>query len=69
MTDEEHKGVVANLTALGHTAVKSLGPTFLMLVLLNVVFLGMMTWLEVVQNHSRERLLGTIVAGCLKGNS
>jgi hypothetical protein len=69
VTDEEHKGIVAGVTSLGHAAVKSLGPSFLMLVLLNVVFLGMMTWLEVVQNHSRERLLSTIVAGCLKGNS
>jgi hypothetical protein len=62
MTDEEHRGVVSSLTALGEKAIGSVPPALLILVLINIAFL----FIDWQQNASRERVLAQIITSCLQ---
>jgi hypothetical protein len=67
MTDEDHRGVVASITSLAKDAVHTIPPAFLMLLLINVVFvLGLLLFLH-QQSAPRERVLMAIVEACLGG--
>lgn len=62
MTNEEQRGIISSLTALGRTAITVTPPGLLMLVILNVAFL----FVQWEQNASRERVLMHLVENLLE---
>jgi hypothetical protein len=70
MTDapekEPHKtGVTAALANLGSSLISVLPPAFLLLIVLNIIFLGMVTWMFDRNAMVRNELLTKIVEKCL----
>lgn len=70
MTGAEAHGIVAGVTELGGKIVSNLPSQFLMLVVLNVIFiLGLLLFLHSWESSSmeaRERLLTPILTECIK---
>jgi hypothetical protein len=61
-----HKpGVTATLAALGHQLVSILPPAFLLVIILNVLFLGVITWVADRNAETRNQLLTKIIERCL----
>lgn len=63
---QQHQGVIDSLTDLGKSLVKSLPPAFIMLVLINVVFLGMILWFLNTQLTQRTALVQQLVDKCME---
>jgi hypothetical protein len=66
MTDDDHKGVVASITAFGETAVRSVPAGFLLLCALNVIFICGLLWFLNNQSAGRERVIAQILSACLE---
>ena len=66
MTEAEAHGVVGAATELGGRIIGALPAQFLMLVLLNSVFIGGLLWFLDRRDTARERLLTPIVTSCLQ---
>lgn len=62
MTEHEATGVIS----LGSKLIGSLPAQFLMLCVLNMVFLGGLLWFLDKREEARERVLGPIVERCLQ---
>jgi hypothetical protein len=60
---EEQQGVVAGISS---KVIQALPGTMLLVLLLNVAFLGSMFWLLSQQNASRERVLIPLLEACTK---
>jgi TRAP-type mannitol/chloroaromatic compound transport system permease large subunit len=54
-----------SLTALGEKMVAALPPAFLLLVLLNMVFLGVAAWTFSLNVEARNAMLTKIIDNCL----
>lgn len=62
MTEAE-RGIIG----IGNKLVGSLPAQFLLLVLINVIFIGGLLWFLEKRDSARERMLTPILAACLKG--
>jgi hypothetical protein len=62
---ERHEGAIGALTDLGGKLVGALPPVFIMLVLLNVAFLGIVLWFLDSQLNQRTKLVNELVNRCL----
>jgi hypothetical protein len=58
------QGLIANVS---DKLIRALPPAFLLLVLLNVVFLGVASWVFQHNTQQRNDLLNKIVESCLTG--
>ena len=65
MTNEERHGIVG----LGNKLIGSLPAQFLMLAIINMVFIGSLVWFLDRRDSARERLLTPILAACLERNN
>ncbi len=63
MTDEEHRGVVSTIST---GIIRALPGNMLLVLLLNVCFLGGLFYLLSQQNASRERALLPLLEACSK---
>jgi hypothetical protein len=66
MTDEQTGGIVGLTQDLGGRLIGSLPAQFLMLCIINCVFVLGLLWFLERQNEARERLLGPIVSSCMQ---
>lgn len=64
MTDQE-QGVVSSVVGLSKSIVTTLPPAFLMLLLLNIAFIGIVFWFLDDQMASRMAMLNKIIDHCL----
>ena len=62
MTEEQH-GMIANVSS---KVIQALPGTMLLVLLLNVAFIGALFYLLLQQNSSRERALIPLLAACTK---
>jgi hypothetical protein len=62
---EEQRGI----SGLATKVIGSLPAQFLMLILINMIFIGGLIWFLDRRDSARERMLIPILAACLKGNS
>jgi len=62
---ERHDGAIGALSDLGARLVSALPPAFLLLVLLNVAFLGIVLWFLDSQLNQRTKLVNELVNRCL----
>lgn len=60
MTEEQH-GIIANVSS---KVIQALPGTMLLVLLLNVAFIGALFWLLSQQNASRERVLLPMMEAC-----
>jgi hypothetical protein len=66
VTDQERADTVVTAAhSLGGKLIGALPAQFLMLVILNSVFIGALFWLLDGQNKARERVIGPIVSRCM----
>jgi hypothetical protein len=66
MTDQpQSTGIVGSITDVAKAAVGALPPAFLMLVILNIVFIGLVMWFLDSQIATRTHLVERIVETCL----
>jgi hypothetical protein len=65
MTDEQARGVVGAVQAVSERLITALPVQFLMLLLINVLFILGLLWFLHAQSAPRERVLTQIVAACL----
>jgi hypothetical protein len=63
MTDEQHHGVISNIST---GIIKALPGQMLLMLLLNIAFIGALFWLLSQQNASRERVLLPLLEACSK---
>jgi hypothetical protein len=65
MTDGEREshGTIANISSRLITALPA---NLLIVLLLNLCFIGMLAWLSIAQNASRERILAPLLDACSK---
>jgi hypothetical protein len=63
VTDDQAHGVVATVSS---GIIKALPGQMLLLLLLNMCWIGSMVWLLQSQNSSRERILGPLLEACSK---
>lgn len=61
MTEQERAG----LLGLGHKAIENLPSQFLLLVVINALFLGSLIWFLDRRDAARERLITPVIAACL----
>jgi hypothetical protein len=66
MTDEQTSGIVGVTQDLGGRLISSLPAQFLLLCIINCIFVLGLLWFLEKQNEARERLLGPIVTSCLQ---
>lgn len=70
MTGAEASGIVSNVTDLGGKIVSSLPAQFLILVVLNTIFIGglllFLNNLEARSSEARERMLTPILSRCIE---
>ena len=64
--DPKHEGTIGALTDLGGKLVGALPPVFIMLVALNVMFLGLVMWFLADQIDRRTALVTQIVTRCME---
>jgi hypothetical protein len=62
---EPRSGVTAAMAALGNQLITILPPAFVLLIILNVMFLGVITWVFDRHATARNELLTKIVERCL----
>ena len=60
---------IGAVTATAHKAIDALPAQFIMLIILNTIFLCGFLWFLDQRDSARERLLAPIVAACLKGGA
>jgi hypothetical protein len=65
MTEAEAKGLVGAATTLGSKLIGSLPAQFMVLVLINAVFLLGLLWFLDQRDEARERLLTPVLASCI----
>jgi hypothetical protein len=63
MTEEQQQGVVASVST---GIIRALPGQMLLVLLLNLAFIGGLFWLLAQQNASRERALVPLLAACSK---
>lgn len=63
MTEEQHHGLIANVSS---KLIQALPGQMLLVVILNLAFLGGLFWLLAQQNASRERALLPLLDACSK---
>lgn len=61
MTEEQQHGIIANVSS---KVIQALPGTMLLVLLLNVAFIGALFWLLSQQNASRERVLLPMMEAC-----
>jgi uncharacterized membrane-anchored protein YitT (DUF2179 family) len=67
MSDKPNgNGKYSGVTGMAHRLIAVLPPAFLLLVVLNIVFIGFLVWFLDHNATQRNDLLTKIVAGCLK---
>lgn len=66
MSEPNGNGKYSGLTGIGHRLIAILPPAFLLLVMLNIVFIGFLIWFLDHNATQRNELLTRIVAGCLR---
>jgi hypothetical protein len=66
VTDEDHRTVVGSITDLGRHALTAIPAQFLVLVVLNLAFIGGLLWFLSGQQESRERVIAQIMTACLQ---
>lgn len=65
MAEAEPQGVISQVTRLGDRLITSLPPAFLILVLLNCAFLGLVMWFLNAQSAARNQLVSALVQRCM----
>lgn len=63
MTEEQHQGLVAGIS---NKIITALPGQMLLMLLLNICFIGALFWLLSQQNASRERVLMPLLEACSK---
>jgi hypothetical protein len=63
MTEDQQHGVIANVST---GIIKALPGQMLLMLLLNIAFIGALFWLLSEQNASRERVLRPLLDACSK---
>jgi hypothetical protein len=63
MTEEQHQGMIAGISS---GIIRALPGQMLLVLLLNIAFLGGLFWLLSQQNASRERALIPLLEACSK---
>ena len=58
-------GIIGLATRVGDDLIRALPPAFLLLVVLNLCFLGMVMWFINSQQSARNSLVNTIVSKCM----
>ena len=58
-------GVVGLATRLGDDLIRALPPAFLLMVVLNLCFLGLVMWFINSQQEARNSLINTVVSKCM----
>jgi hypothetical protein len=66
MSEPQHEGTIGAVTDISSKLIGALPPAFLMLVLLNVVFLGLVMWFLADQIDRRTALVTQIVTRCME---
>ena len=66
MTEEETRGVVGAATKIGSQLIGSLPAQFLMLCIIDLVFIFGLLWFIDQREKQRERLLSAYLASCEK---
>jgi hypothetical protein len=61
----ENGGVVGAASRLGQSVVSALPPAFLLLVIVNMMFIGIMFWFLERQQSERNAMIGKFVDRCL----
>jgi len=61
VTEEQQHGIIANVSS---KVIQALPGTMLLVLLLNVAFIGALFWLLSQQNASRERVLLPMMEAC-----
>lgn len=61
-----HQGIVSEALGIGKDLVKSLPPAFLLLVLINLAFLGMIMWFLNSQLSQRAEFVSKLVDRCME---
>ena len=64
--DPKHEGTIGAVTDISTKLIGALPPAFLMLVLLNLAFLGMVMWFLADQIDRRTALVTQIVTRCME---
>ena len=61
MTEEEHRGTIAGIS---NRLISALPSSLLLILLLNIAFIGSLFWLLSAQNASREKALLLLLESC-----
>jgi hypothetical protein len=64
--EPQHEGALGALTDLGNKLIGALPPAFLMLVVMNACFLGMVLWFLNHQADQRTALVTKLVDRCME---
>jgi hypothetical protein len=59
-------GIVAQVARMGDRLISTLPPAFLLLVVLNLFFLGMVMWFIQGQSEARSQMVSTLVSRCME---
>lgn len=65
MTPNGNSGVIGAATRLGQSVISALPPAFLLLVLINCAFIGMVMYFLDDQLDQRTRLVNTLINKCM----
>lgn len=66
MSDSSNGTVVGAASRLGQALISALPPAFLLLVLINAAFLGLVLWFLNNQQAQRTELVGKLVDRCME---
>jgi len=66
MTEAEHQGVVAQVARIGDSLIRALPPAFLLLILINAAFLGMVMWFVDNQSAQRNAMVSVLLNRCME---
>jgi hypothetical protein len=64
-TEPPRHGITGALTTIGEGLLKVLPPAFLLLIILNVIFIGIVAWVSDRNAEQRNLMLTKIVEKCL----
>jgi len=66
MTSEERQGIVGEVAKISDKLISTLPPAFLLLVLINVIFLALVMWFLNAQMAQRTTMIGNLADRCME---
>ena len=62
---DRHEGTIGAVTDLGHTLITALPPAFIMLMIMNLCFLGLVLWFLNHQADQRTAMVDKLLDRCM----